>query len=151
MALLIVIVAIASLILITRPKNCNSDDICFNKAAAKCSIAKVVTFSNDNKYNYEILGKKKENCIIEATLLNLSNNQPKDLRDALNGRSMKCSIPVEILRNKPVKDIENLNDYCNGPLKEVILEITIEKMYDLIVRNLGKISTEIIDVRNITK
>ena len=102
--LFIILFATLSFIIITRPKNCETNDLCFNNAASRCSLAKVTTVSNDNKYQYEIIGKKGDNCIIESKLLNLSDSQPKDLRDALNGRIMKCSLPIELIRNKPVKE-----------------------------------------------
>ncbi len=150
--ILVLIVILLSLIVSTKAKNCKTNDECFNKATAQCSLAKVITKTNDNLYNYEILGKNKDNCIIEVKLLNLSDSQPKDLKEALNDRSMKCSISREFLKTKTIKDIENINDHCTGPLKEAILEVTLEKMYELVVKNLGSISKELANpITNSTK
>lgn len=144
--IIVLVIIIISTVIITSAKNCKSDDNCFNKATQKCSLAKVKTFNNDNLYNYKIIGKKSDNCIIEVTLVSLSESQTKDLREALNERSMTCSIPKELFQNKTIKDIDNLNDYCTGPLKEAILEITIDKMYELIVKDIGSLSTELVNI-----
>ncbi len=137
--IVVLLIAIISLIFITSAKNCGTDDTCFNKASSRCALAKVTTFTNDNKYQYEIVGKKQDNCILDVTLLNLSTSQSQYLQNALNGKSMRCAIPLEILKEKQIKNIDNLNDYCTGELKESILQITIEKLYDLIVKNLGDV------------
>lgn len=148
---IVILIALASLILITSAKNCGTDNTCFNKASSRCALSKVNTISNDNNYKYEIIGKKQNNCIIEVTLLSLSQSQGKDLQDALNGRSMTCAIPQEILKNQQVKNLDNLNDYCTGQLKEAILQITVEKLYDLVVKNVDKISTDVTNLSNVKK
>ena len=150
-AIIILLVLFISVMIITTTKNCGSNDSCFDKSAKICSIAKVITRSNDNIYKYQVLGRKSNDCVIEVTLVKLSETQSKDLRDALDGRNMKCRIPREILREKSIKDLQNLNDYCTGDLKEAILEITLDKMYDLIVKNFGQVTTEIEDIRNTTQ
>lgn len=139
--LVVILIVIAAIFLLTKPKNCGSDDSCFNSAVGRCSKAKVNTLSDDNKYIYEILGKKGNNCIIEVTLLKLSESQPYDLKKALEGKSMKCAISTEMLQNQTIKQITNLNDYCTGPLKESILQITLDEMYDIIVKNIGPLTS----------
>ena len=141
-ALVIILIAIAAIYFFSRPKDCGTDDNCFNSYAAGCSKAKVNTISSQNNYNYEVLGKKRDNCIIEVTLTKVSDTQPADMKQALEGRSMKCAIPRSTLETTPVNNIDSLNDYCTGPLKEAILQLTLDKMYDLIVKNLGPLSAE---------
>ncbi len=145
-ALVIIVIAIVSIFFFTRSKQCNSDENCFNSYAARCSKAGVNTLNKDNTYHYEILGNKRENCIVEVTLLRLSETQPVDMKQALEGRSMSCAIPRTTLQNQTMNSIQNLNDYCTGPLKEAILEITLDKMYDLIVKNIGPIATGFADI-----
>lgn len=141
-AIVIVLVAIALVFLIIKTKNCGSDDACFNSASAKCSRAKVTTFSQENQYHYQVLGEKRDNCIIEVTLLDLSDSQPTDVQRALEGKSMTCAVPLTELQTTAVKDMENLIDMCSGQLKEANLQIAIDKMYEIIVKNIGPIALE---------
>lgn len=138
----LIVAAIIIAFFLTLSKNCKSNEECFNTAAAKCSKAKVITYSEDNKYNYEILGRKNDNCIINVKLLELSQAQPADMKQALEGRDMTCAISLENLKTKNLNQIEDLNDLCTGSLKEAYLQITIDKLYEIIVRNIGSVATE---------
>lgn len=140
--LIIIIFIFLGFVLLTRAKNCDTDYNCFRNSESKCTLAKVKSENNDNLYEYKIVGRKGNNCIMEITLLSLSQTQPKDLRDALNGRSMKCAVPRDLLKDKTVKEIANINDYCTGTLKEALLQITLDKLYDIIVKNLGQVAIE---------
>jgi len=123
---LVLISALAILLyLVNIPKDCGSDDSCFSK------------------YQYEIVGKKNDNCIIEVTLISLSANQPADMKQALEGKSMKCAITRETLKSKTLNEIEDLNDNCTGQLKEALLQITIDNMYKIIIKNLGSIAADL--------
>ncbi len=139
LAIVLLFIVIVAILIIIQPKNCNSDLDCFHKATLKCSKAKVTALKDGSTYNYQILGDKKDNCIIKVTLLSMSLTQSADLKKALEGRSMTCSVSKEYLETNPFNDIRNLNDYCTGPLKEATLEITIDQMYELIVQNIGPI------------
>ena len=140
--LVIILLAIVAVFFFSKPKNCESNETCFNSAAAKCSRATLNTLNQDNSYNYEILGKKGDNCLVKVSLIQVSQTQPFDIKQALEGRDMKCSIPFEKLK-VPIKEIENFNDYCTGPLKEAILELTIDRMYEIIVQNIGSVASQI--------
>ena len=140
--ILIVLAAIAVVTFISLPKNCDSDISCFDNSASKCSKAKVTTFKDDNQYMYNVLSKKKDNCLIEVRLLTLSETRPYDLKQALEGKSMTCSIPRVVLQSQTLAQISNLNDFCSGQLKEAILQITIDEMYSIIVKNIGPIAVE---------
>ncbi len=140
--LFFIIIFIVLFFFFTKAKNCN-DDSCFDSYASKCSKAKVISPNDDNRYKYEILGRKANNCIVEVTLLNLSESQSNDMKLALEGRSMKCAIAQDLLTaDKNIKDIKNLNDYCTGQLKEAVLQVTLDKMYEIIVKNIGPLATE---------
>ncbi|MBS3167690.1 hypothetical protein J4216_01040 [Candidatus Woesearchaeota archaeon] len=141
-ALVLVLVAIVIVFLLTLPKDCKNNEACFNEKAYKCSKAAVITTNELDTYRYEILGKKSNSCIIKITMLEVSNTKPVEFKQALEGRSMKCAIPQNLLLGSSIKEIKNVNDYCTGPLKEAILEITIEKLYEIIVKNIGTLATE---------
>ena len=80
---------------------------------------------------------------IEVTLISLSANQPADMKQALEGKSMKCAITRETLKSKTLNEIEDLNDNCTGQLKEALLQITIDNMYKIIIKNLGSIAADL--------
>ncbi len=139
--LVVLAVAIVILIILSISKNCRSDASCFDEKAAKCSKAKATIFSKTNLYNYEVTGSKAGSCIIEAKLLQLGPERTPEMKKALEGKSMTCSVPLKILRKQPITTIENLNDMCSGQLKEATLQLTIDKMYEIIVQNIGPIAT----------
>lgn len=139
----ILTIIIIALFLITLPKNCKSNEECFNNAAAKCSKAKVSTYKNDNLYKYEVLGKKENNCLVNINLEKVSESKTVELRQALEGKRMVCVIPKETLQSKSLKEIESLTEFCTGPLKETLLQISLDKMYEIIVKNIGPIALEI--------
>lgn len=140
--LAVLALAIVLLIILSTSKNCESEISCFDQKAAKCSKAEVKAFSNENKYSYEIIGKKSGACIIDVKLLELAPTRTFEMKKALEGKSMTCSIPLKILRKQSITKIENLNDMCSGQLKEATLQLTIDKMYEIIVQNIGPIATQ---------
>jgi hypothetical protein len=142
--LVFLLICLSILFFISRPKNCGEDITCFDNSAGRCSKAKVATvYSDMHNYEYEILGKKDENCIIQATLLKASPDISVELRKVLEGKSMLCAIPKEMLKEKSITKVEHIIDYCNGLLKETFLQITIDEMYNLIVKNLGIIKGQV--------
>jgi len=146
--LVFLILVLGVLFYLNTPKNCKRDYECFSSKVSECSKAKVTTNKEDNLYYYEVMGKKLENCIVSVKLLKLSDAQPFDLRRALEGKGMLCSLPMSVLQNSDIKDIKNLNDYCTGQLKEAILDVTLQKLYDIVVQNIGPIASEIRGVSN---
>ena len=146
--LILLIILLIVVIVINTPSNCKNDYYCFNDHVLECSKAKVTTVKDNSTYYYEVLSKKDDNCIVKVQLVKLSDSQSNDLKKALEGKSMLCSIPSSTLEIKDIKSISNLNDFCSGQLKEAILEVTIQKLYDVVVDNIGPIAAQI---RNSTK
>ncbi|HLC85880.1 MAG TPA: hypothetical protein VJG30_01170 [Candidatus Nanoarchaeia archaeon] len=150
--LIVLIVVLGILFYINTPKKCARDYDCFSSNVVKCSKASVLSTKEDNLYFYEVLGKKQDNCIVKVRLMKLSETQSHDLRKALEGKSMSCSLPISLLESKDINSIDNLNDYCTGQLKEAILEVTLQKMYDVVVQNIGPIASQLrgVPASNIT-
>lgn len=143
--LLVLIILLFGFWFFTRPDECGSDSVCFNSHFIKCSKVKSDLINKDeNKFNFEIKGSLDNNCIIKATLISMPESRPVDIRKALEGKSMTCSIPRDI--GTPITNLDNLNDFCTGQLKEASLQITIEKMYSIIVKNIGPLASEFKDV-----
>lgn len=65
-----------------------------------------------------------------------------DLRGFLESKGMICEVPLKELGGRGVSEIETLYGYCTGPLKEAILQITVEKLYDLASKNIGPVAIE---------
>ena len=92
--------------------------------------------------SYEIKGKKENGCIIIVFLKFIQNNNNPILKGMLENKGMICNVPLEIIQLKPISDLEDLSDYCTGPLKEAAIEVTLEKLYSIVVANLGEIGKE---------
>jgi|SRR3989344_3693854 len=143
---LIVLFIILILFLLSMPKNCKSSDDCFDEASSICKKAKANLVKDNDLLNYYIRGKKSDNCILRITMLKPSEEKSENLRKGLEGRKMDCAVPMSILKEKPLKKIANINDYCTGSLKEAVLEIALQKMYELIVKDLGNVTIALQEV-----
>ncbi len=132
----LVIVALV-LVVINFTTNCNYDERCFNKYTEKCSRAKLnlIQESGDQFY-YEIQGSKADSCVMTIYLIKSNEQTPPEVKKFMQGKGMICEVPKTEL-NKPISEIKNINDYCTGPLKEALLQITVENLYSLVVKNLG--------------
>ncbi|MDD5178493.1 MAG: hypothetical protein PHT54_04430 [Candidatus Nanoarchaeia archaeon] len=122
-------------------KNCEQDETCFNERLMECKGTKFIAVRNGNIYNYLIEGRKKDFCILDIELKKMAVGTDLNLRGKLEGKSMKCYVPKDKLNE--VKEIEGLINYCTGPLKEGIYEVMIEKLYGLLIQNLGDIVGEV--------
>ena len=132
----LVIVALV-LVVINFTTNCNYDERCFNKYTEKCSREKLnlIQESGDQFY-YEIQGSKADSCVMTIYLIKSNEQTPPEVKKFMQGKGMICEVPKTEL-NKPISEIKNINDYCTGPLKEALLQITVENLYSLVVKNLG--------------
>ncbi len=151
--LIVLVIMLFTLFYINLPKNCEKDyENCFSDNVSKCSKSKVLASKDDNLYRYEVVARKQDSCIVKVSLAKVSETQSLDLKKALEGKSMLCSLPMSLINTKDINSIENLNDYCTGQLKEAILEITLQKLYDVVVQNIGPVASEIRGISgNITK
>ncbi len=142
LAFALLIGVILLIILWQTPKNCRDNEECFNERANLCKLTGVTAVSKGNTFRYEIRGKKPEACIIRVTILHANNDLPSTLKKALEGKGMLCEVPLKILAKKPLSQFEELNDYCTGPLKETLLEISLENLYKTVVKQLGPFATQ---------
>jgi hypothetical protein len=114
---------------------------CFNQNLKECNRAKFIGGS-DMIFEYNILKKSDEKCVVEIILLQgeLNNQDSKKLE----GKSMECYLPLGII----MLPESNLG-YCNGILKESFQELFITKLYIYIIQNIGRINLEVLDPRKI--
>lgn len=129
-------------LLVAAPKQCGSDEQCFNTQAMLCKRAAVRVENLDNTYVYEVRGRKGEECIVKIVLEKVSPAAGENLKTALEGKGMLCAVPLSVLQEQQLAKIENINDYCTGPLKEVLLEISLENLYEIVVKQIGPLAVE---------
>ncbi len=142
--LLLCLVLIATLSITQLPTNCGKDEQCFQDKAFECKLAKLSTHISGNKYTFTIQGQTNNKCVVTAKLEKTNEQTQFAVKQALEGKAMVCEMPKELLQEKYITHIPDLMNYCTGPLKEALQTITIENMYEQVVRNL---STVIRDLR----
>lgn len=141
--LLILFVLLVAYVVLSIPKNCREDKTCFNEAFKVCKPAKMITTESGNIYSYKILGKTSNKCVVDIKILSVNPETSQDTKILFEGKSMRCEIPKEKYSVLNLDKIDNTLDYCTGPLKESIYQLMVDRMYNLVVRQLGGITTEI--------
>ena len=137
-----VILALFVLSFLFYSKDCGDDLSCFDARAASCLPAHVSVFTGDSLYDYAVKGKHGDDCIVSVRLVELHENERAELKELLEGKEMVCSLPRATLNEINLLDVQGLTSFCTGPLKEVSLEISVQKIYELVVQNLGPIASE---------
>ncbi|RME55553.1 hypothetical protein D6777_00145 [Candidatus Woesearchaeota archaeon] len=123
-------------------KTCN-DNKCFNEALDHCTPAKYLKLQNLNYYKYSIMGKRGDNCLIIIELKKMAEGTALEKRTLFEGKGMECKIPDKDLEKLKSENLEGVLNYCSGPLKEAMYELIIQKLYTVIIANLGDIIGEV--------
>ncbi len=126
-------------------KKACTDDGCFNEALAGCSMAKYTKVQNYNYYVFSIEGKSKGECKMGIRLAKMAAGTPPEKIALFEGKGMECRIPMDAVAEAATGKIESTLRYCTGPLKEAMYEQIIEKLYTIVVGNLGEIMVDIED------
>ncbi len=124
-------------------KNCKQNKACFDKRLVDCKKTKFINIDNNNIYDYTIKGKSKDKCVVDIYLRRMALGTDVEIVQLLEGKSMKCRLPADKVKSLKLEEMENLVNFCTGPLKEGILELALDRMYGLIVQNLGGLIGEI--------
>ena len=119
-------------------KVCTSDE-CFNRALKNCKPVDFVKHTNNNIYLYTIYRSFSEDCSIKISLQSVAPGSDRDIKDLLEGKSMKCSIPRSLLSNRKLDELENMLSYCHGSLKEGIYELVIKRIYGVVIGNINEV------------
>jgi len=130
------ILIISSAVIANFQTDCKDDLNCFDRAFFTCSKAKVTGYENNNLFEYKILNQENNNCIVQINLKEVNQQLDEETKNKFQGKSMICSLPIS-----EGFTTDKLN-FCQGPLKETIYELTIQKMYNLLAQNLGEIISE---------
>ena len=118
------------------------DDECFDEKLRECKFIDFITHKNNNVYRYTIFSSLGNYCKIRVTLERTAPGSDPDIKELLEGKSMECRIPKQLLKTTNLDNIDNFLQYCTGELKEGILELIIKRMYSLIIGNLEEIVQE---------
>lgn len=123
-------------------KNCESDAACFDKALSKCSGASFTLYTQGNVYLYESFPSFGDTCKVIVTMEKAVEGTDILLRTSLEGKSMTCEFPRSKIKSEKLSEMEDFADFCSGPLKEAMYEMIVQRMYALVIANLGEISLE---------
>ena len=126
-------------------KDCSQDQSCFQKAVEKCKPAQATVVRNNNVYLYWVGWQLGKTCEIKIQALRIDAGAPPEFKN-LEGKKMSCKIPKTELEKTNIDNFDNLLAYCHGPLKEGLYEVIIQRMYSLVVSQLGDIVKEALKV-----
>ncbi len=133
---LFVILIVATAVVTNYETNCEENEECFNRAFFTCTKAKVLGEQEGSIFEYKILERDGENCIVSIELVEVNPDLDELTKQRFQDKSMQCLLPIN---EGFTTDKLNL---CEGPLKEAIYEVTIQKMYNLLAQNLGEIISQ---------
>ena len=122
-------------------KDCGEDKSCFQEEVKDCKPAQVAVIRNNNAYLYRVGNQLGESCEVRIKALRVDAGAPPEFK-SLEGEEMSCKIPKTELATTNLDNFDNLLGYCHGPLKEGLYEIIIQRMYALVVSQLGDIVKE---------
>ena len=138
--LLVSLVGLISVAVMKAPKDCKEDLDCFQEKSIACKPTLAKGNVEGNIYLFKVRGQKEpQTCIVTALLTLPSPQAPVPARQALQNKGMVCEIPTELLIDYKITQVPDLITYCTGPLKEALQAITIENMYEQIVKNLSEV------------
>ncbi len=122
------------------PKYCDYNRQCLDKSFSNCERANSFLVLNGNTYLYSIKGYSGDYCKMDIKVMEATGSDAYT-RSQIENKAMSCKIPKEDT-NVSVDNVNNMLDYCTGPLKESMLELIIKKLYEVIVANIGPITKE---------
>jgi len=125
-------------------KTCQTDE-CFQDSLEKCTPSKYIKLQNLNYYKYSVIGQRDDTCLIEIDLKKMAEGTPLDKKILFEGKGMRCNIPLNKIGEVQSENLEGILNYCSGPLKEAMYELIIQKLYTIIIANLGDVIGEIED------
>jgi len=120
-------------------KDCRTDMSCFNDAMELCVPANVISEEEGNIFEYKIRGKEERSCLTTITINQVNSASGQEVIDLFEGKSMTCLVP----KGTRVGETNDVLDYCSGPLKESMYELIIQKMYTVVIQNLGETISEL--------
>ena len=121
----------------TDKEDCDNDLDCFDNYVSQCKRAEVRLVKDNSVYLYTLKGSSLtnfNNCVMKVKLVE-SLSDDFEIIGLLEGKSMNCYIPKEKFAS--LEGTDKLIQYCSGPLKEGISELALNRLYGIVVKNLG--------------
>lgn len=140
--ILVLIIILVIIMYFYYPKDCD-DRECFIKKAQTCSKANVIEYKEGNEFIYEIKEKQRGDCLVYIKMNKMRENTDYNLVKILEGKDMLCKIPLEEFKLNPLADTKDIIDKCSGSLKEGLQQLTIERLYGVVVSNMGSVNKEL--------
>ncbi len=134
--IILTLLIIATAVVSNYEKDCGENEECFYQAFHDCTKAKVIAYQNDNTFEYRIIEQQGDSCLVDIKILEVNPDVTEATKEKFQDKEMSCLLPIE-----EGFTTDQLN-YCEGPLKEAIYELTIQKMYNLLAQNLGDIISQ---------
>lgn len=141
--ILLLIIALAGAVYLYLPKDCGTDKNCFIQKAQTCSKAGVIAYKEGNEFIYEIKDKTGSDCVFYVKMNRMKENTDYNLVKILEGKDMICRMPLENFKINPLADTKDIIDNCSGSLKEALQQLTIERLYGVVIGNIGGINKEL--------
>jgi len=116
-----------------------TDENCFDASTRDCKPIEYNKHESNNIYVYTIYRSTGENCLFKIFLQSAAPGSDSDLKNLLEGKSMKCSVPKSLLKTTRFDDVDNILSYCHGELKEGIYELLIKRMFGVVIGNINEI------------
>lgn len=126
---------------IFRTTDCGRDEDCFNNLASECKRAKVDIIREGILYEYKTNGFNlfTKECQLDVSVKKVVSNNP-EIITSFSGAEMSCMIPRESIIELTKSD--QILRFCHGTLKEALYELTINRLYTLVVGDLGSLIAE---------
>ena len=124
-----------------RPVGCGSNEECFNALAKECKRATVSVIKEGIQYEYRTKGSGlfDDDCKLDVKVRKVISNNPEVIR-SFSGTEMSCVIPKESIVELTKND--QILKFCHGTLKEALYELTINRLYTLVLGDLGGLIAE---------
>jgi len=124
-----------------KPTDCGSDEDCFNNLGKECKRAKVRIIREGIQYEYFTKGDGIFNgdCKLDVKVMKVVSNNPEVIRSFSNA-DMSCVVPKESIVELTKND--QILKFCHGTLKEALYELTINRLYTLVLGDLGSLIAE---------
>ena len=87
--------------------NKTCEDECFDEKLKECKFIDFVTQKNNNVYRYTIFSSLGNDCKVRITLERTAPGSDPDIKELLEGKSMICYIPKNLLETTNLDNIDN--------------------------------------------
>lgn len=106
---------------VPQPNATCSDAACFIAAANNCEDMNVTLSGGVATFAYT----SSQSCVFTKTLVSVDENETRQMKDFLNGKSMTCIYERGRFNPGLVSSLVDGMEYCNGDLKDALSELLV--------------------------